>query len=194
MNRRDFLKYAAFSTIGFFAGEFENISEANPPEIVEPIIKKLHLNFTEYRIRPATEVIVIHHTGFSIDKDTTAEKVHEFHQKVRGWAGIGYHYLIRKNGTIEQGRLPNMIGAHVKDNNETSIGISLAGNFDLAKPTKKQIESVKNLTAWLCKKYNLNPAENGIIVGHRDYAMTTCPGDNLYKQLKEIRKFCSEVI
>lgn len=193
MNRRDFLKYSALTAVGFFAGQIENKIEAAQMEDIEPIIKNVLLHFTEYEKRPATEAIVIHHTGFEVDKDSSAEKIHEFHQKVNGWAGIGYHYLIRKDGRIEQGRLPDMVGAHVLHHNKTSIGVSLAGNFDLAEPTEQQIKSLKKLTAWLCKKYELNPAENGIIIGHRDYMSTSCPGKNLYSKLKEVRKFCREV-
>ena len=86
-----------------------------------PPIYKRFFDFTEYEERPATEFIVIHHTGFpGEDKDSTAADIHEFHQKTNGWAGIGYHYLIRKNGMIEQGRRPEAIGAHAYHHNKTS--------------------------------------------------------------------------
>ena len=74
---------------------------------------------------------------------------------------IGHHYLIRKDGTIEQGRSPGMVGAHAKDNNDTSIGVCLAGNFDIGKPTEQQMKSAKELCRWLCSKYGLNPMKKG---------------------------------
>jgi N-acetyl-anhydromuramyl-L-alanine amidase AmpD len=73
------------------------------------------------------------------------------------------------------------------------LGICLAGNFDIGKPTAAQMNSVKELCRWLCKKYGLDPLEKGVIVGHRDVNDTTCPGKNLYKRLEEIRRFAGEM-
>ena len=162
-------------------------------ETWEPPIHKPLLHFTEYKVRPATECIVIHNTGFpGGDKDSTAADVHKFHQETNGWAGIGYHFLIRKDGTIEQGRKLDAVGAHSYHHNMNSIGICLAGNFNIGKPTEKQMESVKMLTAWICKKYNLNPMKKGVVVGHRNFNDTDCPGEKLYSKLDLIRRGCAD--
>ena len=191
MNRREFLKYAAAGALGMLINP--EITEASRLPTWEPPIYKRFLQFTEYEKRPATEFIVIHHTGFpNVDKDSTVAEIHKFHQEVNGWAGIGYHYLIRKNGMIEQGRRPEMIGAHALHNNQKSVGICLAGNFDIGKPTKEQLAAVKELTAWLCQKYNLDPMAKGVIIGHRDVNDTACPGEHMYKKLEEIRLFCRD--
>ena len=92
--------------------------------------------------------------------------------------------------TIEQGRQPEMVGAHSYEHNKTSIGICLAGNFNLGKPTEEQMASVKELCWWLCQKYGLDPLKKGVIVGHCDLNDADCPGKNLYKKLGEIRRFC----
>lgn len=162
-------------------------------ETWEPPIKKLFLQFTEYEERTATEVIVIHHEGFPEgDTDHSAQYIHKFHREVNGWAGIGYHYIIRKDGTIEQGRRPKAVGAHALHYNKNSIGICLAGNFEVAKPTAAQIDSLKLLTAWLCQKYKLDPMKSGVIVGHRNLNDTDCPGKNLYLKLNELRRYCRD--
>lgn len=168
-------------------------------EIAEPMIYRRNLEFKTLKERPTTEMIVIHHTGMHdpktkepIDIDNNAEEIHQLHIEKNGWSGIGYHYLIRKDGMIEQGRPLDMLGAHVLHHNDNSIGISLAGHFCIAEPTEAQIQSVKALTAWLCQKYDLNPSKKGVIVGHRDLNPTTCPGDSLYSQLDEIREYCEE--
>ena len=159
----------------------------------EPPIRKLFLRFTEYEERPSTEVIVIHHAGFPDgDKDSSAEEIHKFHQEVNGWAGIGYHYVIRKDGMIEQGRKPLAVGAHAYQHNKNSVGICVAGNFDLVKVPSVQMDSLKLLTAWLCQRYKLDPMQRGVIVGHRDLNDTACPGNNLYKKLDEIRYYCRD--
>lgn len=192
MNRRDFLKFAALTAAGLFLGN-EKAAAAYVLETWQPPIMKLFLQFTEYEERELTEMIVIHHAGFPDgDKDSSAEEIHKFHQEVNGWAGIGYHYVIRKDGTIEQGRRPRAIGAHALHHNKNSVGICVAGNFNVAKIKAAQLDSLKLLTAWLCQKYKLNPMKKGVIVGHRDLNDTTCPGDNLYKKLGEIRRYCRD--
>ena len=191
MDRRKFLRVMAITTANLFLGDKE--AAAYILETWEPPIRKLFLQFTEYEERPSTEVIVIHHAGFPEgDKDSSAQELHKFHQQTNGWAGIGYHYVIRKDGTIEQGRKPKAIGAHAYQHNKNSIGICVAGNFNLVKPQAAQIDSLKLLTAWLCQRYKLNPMGRGVIVGHRDLNDTTCPGDNLYKKLDDIRRYCRD--
>ena len=181
----------AIGAANLFLGDKE--AAAYILETWEPPIRKLFLQFTEYEERPSTEVIVIHHAGFPEgDKDSSAEDIHKFHQQTNGWAGIGYHYVIRKDGTIEQGRRPQMIGAHAYHHNKNSIGICVAGNFNVAKPQAAQMDSLKLLTAWLCQRYKLNPMGKGVIVGHRDLNDTTCPGDNLYKKLDDVRYYCRD--
>ena len=79
--------------------------------------------------RDITEVVV-HWTGTYIDQDIGAEDVHSWHQ-ARGWSGCGYHYVIRRDGTIERGRPINYTGAHAKANghNNQSIGVSFVGGY-----------------------------------------------------------------
>ena len=197
MDRREFIRLAVLSTIGVGLNTFAELLRPSKVkafsilETAEPMIYKRFLDFTEYEERPETNCIVIHHTGFpDVDKDSKIIDIHKLHQEVNGWAGVGYHYLIRKNGMIEQGRLPEAIGAHAYQHNKTSIGVCLTGNFDIGKPTKEQMASVKELTAWLCRKYDIDSYKKGAIVGHRNLNDTSCPGEALYRKLDEIRDFC----
>ena len=191
MDRRKFLRAMALTACGMFLGDKK--AAAYVLDTWEPPIRKLFLRFTEYEERPSTEVIVIHHAGFPDgDKDSSAEEIHKFHQEVNGWAGIGYHYVIRKDGRIEQGRKPLAVGAHAYHHNKNSVGICVAGNFDLVKVPSVQLDSLKLLTAWLCQRYKLDPMQRGVIVGHRDLNDTACPGNNLYKKLDEIRYYCRD--
>ena len=66
------------------------------------------LKFNGLKNRSSTRMIVLHH---SASRDVPAAEIHGWHL-ARGWAGIGYHFVIRKNGNIEQGRPMQMIGAH----------------------------------------------------------------------------------
>ena len=185
MDRRKFLQVLAMGAAGMILNKEK--AAAYVLDTWEPPIR------TEYELRPSTEMIVIHHAGFPDgDKDSSAEAIHKFHQETNGWAGIGYHYVIRTDGTIEQGRRPQMVGAHALHYNKNSVGICVAGNFEIGKPNHKQLDSLKLLTAWLCQKYKLNPMKDGVIVGHRNLNDTACPGKNLYSKLGEIRRYCRD--
>ena len=130
-------------------------------------------------------MIVVHHTGDPEDDDLSAEEIHRIHQIGNGWAGIGYHYVIRKNGQVEIGRPDWAVGSHAYGYNSHTIGVHVCGNFEIAEPTQYQLESLAYLLGWLCDEYNLNPRED--IVAHRDLMATACCGENLYNQLDEIK-------
>ncbi len=133
--------------------------------------------------REVTDMIVIHHTG-GADIDASAEQIDGWH-KNNGWSGIGYHFVIRKDGTIERGRPEWAVGAHAYGENWHTIGIHLSGDFSVAEPTEAQIESTAMLLANLCVDYGL-PIDDDHIVGHRDLMSTDCPGDNLYGEIPTI--------
>lgn len=148
-------------------------------------INETDLQFNGLEIRKSTKYIVIHHTGNPVDDDLSAAEIHQSHLS-QGWAGIGYHYVIRKDGTIERGRPRQMIGSHAYGFNSESIGIHVCGNFELAEPTAEQLTSLSMLIAELCKIYGLI-ASSDVVVGHRDLLATACPGANLYRDMQSIR-------
>ena len=136
--------------------------------------------------RPATNFLVIHHTGSGADNDidASAEEIHGWHLN-NGWAGIGYHYVVRKDGTVEQGRPHWTIGSHAYGKNSESIGIHLSGDFTDAAPTDAQIESTALLIANLCADYGL-PIDRQHVFGHREVGESSCPGDVLFDMLDTI--------
>ena len=85
-----------------------------------------------------------------------------------GWCDLGYHFYIEADGELKIGRWLVKRGAHCIGQNTKSIGICLAGNFMVQKPTKAQTETLKKL---------LKELEYKEIGGHRIYqANRTCPG------------------
>lgn len=153
----------------------------------EPMaIKETNFRFNEpLLLRPKTDMIVIHHVGIP-DGDTSAAAIHRAHL-ANGWAGIGYHYVIRKDGTIERGRPLATVGAHAQGQNYHTVGINVTGNFDKEIPTPAQLHALEGLVAWLCKIYEITPSA-ATIVGHRDVNSTDCPGQHLYDMLPQIRR------
>lgn len=134
--------------------------------------------------RNETNRIVVHHVG-GANRDFSAEEIHGWHLN-QGWAGIGYHFVIRTDGSIERGRPEDKVGAHAKGFNHDSIGINVAGTFDEAEPTNEQIEAVSMLIGWLADKYNV-PISADSVCGHRDLMETDCPGEKLYDMLDVVR-------
>ena len=128
------------------------------------------------------QYLVVHHTGGNAGDDYSAAQIHQMHQN-RGWAGIGYHYVIRKNGQVEQGRPEYLKGSHTYGYNGVSLGVHVGGNFEEEEPTRAQIESLILLMTAKCREYGL-PAT--AIKGHRDLDANLCPGESLYRSLAEV--------
>lgn len=144
----------------------------------------LEIDHSCLETRRTTDQIVIHHTGNPTDDDLSAAEINESHMR-QGWSCIGYHYVIRKDGTVEQGRPHWTVGAHAYGHNSHTIGIHVCGNFEEAEPTDEQIESLAMLIANLCTDYGLTINRDSI-VGHRELMGTACPGRNLFAQMDEI--------
>jgi N-acetyl-anhydromuramyl-L-alanine amidase AmpD len=135
--------------------------------------------------------IIVHHTG-GTDADPAAdtsahtfEIVDAWHRKDPNvWLGhyssmgraIGYHYFIEKNGRMTQGRADTDEGAHCKGHNLDSIGVCLAGNFDVTLPTEAQIAALKELLIKKTAQWSIQPSQ---VVPHRAFAEKTCYGTNL---------------
>lgn len=140
-----------------------------------------NLEFNSLTNRDVTDKIIIHHTGNPNDDDLSARMIHQSHKNI-GWAGIGYHYVVRKSGDVEKGRPDDCMGAHAEGENDSTIGVHLCGNFELAIPTKEQIEATARLIADIADKYNINICPQTVI-GHRELMPTVCPGHNLYNMM-----------
>ena len=119
--------------------------------------------------RTTTDMIVLHHADA---KSCTAPQIHHWHLQ-RGWSGIGYHFLVRKDGQIYRGRPEGVVGAHAANYNSKSIGVCFEGDFTTQTMPKAQLEAGKELVAYLKDKYKITNVK-----GHRDLMATSCPGKN----------------
>lgn len=110
------------------------------------------------------EYVVFHTAGAPNDIDQSAESIHRYHRS-KGWAGIGYHWVIRKNGDVEVGRPVTHQGAHVAGINDCSIGIAFSGNGDISPLTAKQLAAGVKLAARLVLEYGVALDH---VIGHRE--------------------------
>lgn len=125
------------------------------------------MNTPKLTLRKRTTLIVVHCSATAPHADVNAHHITAWHLK-RGWATIGYHYVIRRDGTLETGRPEPTIGAHVAGHNATSLGVCLVGGVDAAGApqfnyTPAQMRRLHALLADLHSRY---PAAR--VLGHRD--------------------------
>ena len=120
--------------------------------------------------RSATDLLILHHAAAT---SCTAEDVHRWHVG-NGWAGIGYHYLVRKDGTIYRGRPEDTVGAHAYGANSHSIGVCFEGNYQV-EPTMPaaQLAAGQALATDIKRRWGITK-----VIGHKDVAGSTtdCPG------------------
>ena len=121
--------------------------------------------------------IVIHH---SASHDVSANTIDGWH-KEKGWAGVGYHFVIRFDGTIEPARVWDKAGAHAYGRNSTHLGICLTGHFGRHEPTDEQVESLTQLVKGIMTRFGI---EKDMVEQHHE----ECPGkmfpwDNFIERL-----------
>ena len=71
--------------------------------------------------------IIVHCSATTPDMDVDANLIRKWHVEERKWSDIGYHYVIKRDGTIEDGRPISKSGAHCRGANSNSIGVCLVG-------------------------------------------------------------------
>ena len=139
-----------------------------------------NLSFNEaFSERSRTDYIALHHAEWS---KCTVQDIHATH-KAKGWSGIGYHFFVRKDGTIYSGRPIWAIGAHVQGMNNCSIGICAEGAYMTETMPAAQKAAIARLIDYL--KTNYYP--NAKIVGHREIGDSDCPGKNF--PLEELKNY-----
>lgn len=118
-------------------------------------------------------LLVLHCSDSDIQSHDNIKTIKEWHIK-RGFSDVGYHYFIRKDGSIEVGRHIKDIGAHVRGFNKHSIGICISGRTSF---TKEQFKSLRYLIDKLIQKYNLRSYD--VLLHNQLDKKKTCPNFTL---------------
>jgi hypothetical protein len=133
--------------------------------------------------------IIIHCSATHDGMDIGAKEIKRWHTdpkpKGNGWADIGYHHVIRRNGLVEMGRPEEQVGAHVSNHNSDSIGICLVGGIDRSGKTENnftapQWSSLERLVRSLKVMY-----PKATVHGHREFAAKDCPSFDVQAWIKE---------
>ena len=88
-------------------------------------------------VRRQTCRIILHHAAAD---GVSAQDIHRQH-RANGWAGIGYHYYVRKNGEVFRGCPEEMTGTHAAYHNSDSIGVCFEGNFQQEVMSQAQFDA-----------------------------------------------------
>ncbi|MCB0046112.1 MAG: N-acetylmuramoyl-L-alanine amidase [Caldilineaceae bacterium] len=154
------------------------------------------------RTRSQITHIAVHHTATlpTVGPMRIAE-LHVAEDPSRGkaaWPGIGYHYFIHADGSIDQTNDLESVAYHVYRHNSYTVGVAFAGSFmNGSVPTSAQLQSGAHLIAWLMDELNVPLAR---VWGHRDFPdnVTVCPGsewtsnlrwrDRLFARIEQIRE------
>ena len=135
--------------------------------------------------RKSTTEIIIHCSATFPDMDIGRAEIDQWH-KQRGWRGIGYHYVIRRDGTLEVGRDELEVGAHAKGHNGYSIGICMVGGINkLRKPmpnfTAIQWTALLDLIDNLISRY-----PSAAVIGHNEISNKACPSFDVQAWLNDV--------
>lgn len=126
--------------------------------------------------RKITE-IVVHCSATRPDQDVDVKWCKDIHVNQNGWSDVGYHWFIKRDGTVEPGRSEERSGAHVKGHNSNSIGVCMAGGIDGNGNsdfnfTVAQLNSLELVINNIRHRYPIAKVQ-----GHRDYPNVSkaCP-------------------
>lgn len=118
--------------------------------------------------RVLTDTVVLHHAA----GNGSVEAVHNAHLG-NGWAGIAYHYYVRKDGSVYRGRPEWAVGGHTSGHNWHTLGICFEGNFETETMGEAQLNAGRELIADILARWG------GLaVVPHSYYSQTACPGKN----------------
>ncbi|MEO1236759.1 MAG: peptidoglycan recognition family protein [Planctomycetota bacterium] len=137
------------------------------------------------------KTITLHHEGWTPFTATSAaasedriEQIRQIHTRDRGWADLGYHFVIDRQGRVYQGRSVTFQGAHVSDNNPHNLGIMMLGNFEQQKPTREQVDAMSRFTRQMMAAYGVPGSR---VQTHREIKPTACPGRYMQAHVDRLR-------
>lgn len=119
-------------------------------------------------LQPANvKYLVVHCSATPANQDLTVADIDRMH-RLRGFLKIGYHFVIRRNGQVFEGRKLSEVGAHVEGFNSQSVGICLVGGTDAKLRSQDNFEPVQKESLRVLLRGLLEKFPNAQVVGHRD--------------------------
>uniref|UniRef100_A0A8C3FIG5 Peptidoglycan-recognition protein n=1 Tax=Chrysemys picta bellii TaxID=8478 RepID=A0A8C3FIG5_CHRPI len=144
------------------------------------------------RLRTPVPFVIIHHTeGNPCTSQASCSRqvrgIQNYHMNSNGWSDIGYNFLIGEDGNVYEGRGWSTMGAHAKNWNHKSLGFSFLGSFSSRVPNNAALNAAKSLIQCAVSKGFLS--RSYFLKGHRNVNPTDCPGNALYKVIRQWPRF-----
>ena len=81
-------------------------------------------------LRESYQTLIVHHSAiYKADGRATLLEVQRLHREDRGWADVGYHFMLDVDGAIYEGRDLRARGVHTRGRNTGSVGVCLLGDY-----------------------------------------------------------------
>jgi hypothetical protein len=130
------------------------------------------------------ERLTVHHTAVMLDTNANAparaRQHQQYHQEL-GWPDLAYHFLVDANGNVYEGRPVEAVGDTATEYDPTGhFLVCCEGHFNQQEIPESQLLALVDVLAWAAEEFQVSA---DTISGHRDWAATTCPGDDLYDHL-----------
>lgn len=123
--------------------------------------------------RVRTDRIVIHCSATKPGQDIGVADIREWHL-AKGWADVGYHFVIRRNGRIEPGRDLQEVGAHVAGHNSTTVAVCMVGGLDAYGNEQQHDPNMFTEAQWVTARKAVNFLRElypeAKVCGHRDFS------------------------
>lgn len=162
----------------YVIGSFEKSWRDGEGDPVFPYISSVEELQAELRnIKREVTEVVVHWTETPTNKNIGSEEINEQHLEAK-LNGIGYHYVIRRDGSLQRGRPANKEGEHAvaNDHNKRSLAVVFVGGINAPSETRniQDFLSVQSLTRsqfntfdHFCRAF-YDVFAGGQIVGHSD--------------------------
>lgn len=125
--------------------------------------------------RRPVNTVFIHCSASDNPEHDDISIMNTWHVRDRGWSEVGYHYFIKKDGTLQKGRDLNKTPAAQRGHNSSSIAICLHG-LDLSKFTRQQRTTLRSLAFNIMKSYGRRSVR---FRAHNEVANKACPVVNI---------------
>lgn len=131
-------------------------------------------------------LIIIHCSAVRPSQTSSAQQIDFWHRK-RGWSGIGYHYVVRRDGTVERGRPEAKVGAHCLNHNRHSIGVCYEGGLDAqGRPADTRTEAQKRALLTLVRELK-GRYPRAIVVSHHTFdPHKACPCFHAEREYRDV--------
>jgi uncharacterized protein with LGFP repeats len=159
---------------------------------------------------------VVHHTvngnGYGPDQsDDLLRGIQAFHTRTNGWCDVAYNFFVDRYGRVFEGRAGGVdrgpMGGHTKGFNQGAVGVALLGDFTVAGVPAAMRAGLRSLLSWKFGLHGIDAGDTTVEVsggstkfpagqtvrlprlfGHRDVALTACPGQFAYPLLPALRR------